>query len=239
MIVSHRHRFIFIKTHKTAGTSMEVALARFLGPDDIMAPDWPWDEHGRRGPGDIPPQNHLLPWLEHGPVTASLVTLRAMRTGAVRRRYKFWNHMPAAAVRRRIGPRLWQRYTKFTIERNPWDKVVSRYYWDERKRPSPRSFEKFVRTGRSKRRNADFDLYALRGQIAVDHVLFYERLTDDARWLGEKLALPEALDLRRDRVNAKSQHRPERDYRAYYTQALRDKVAQQFGREIASFGYQF
>ena len=38
MIVSHRHRFIFIKTRKTAGTSIEIALSAHCGPDDIMSP---------------------------------------------------------------------------------------------------------------------------------------------------------------------------------------------------------
>ncbi|MEO0513139.1 MAG: sulfotransferase family 2 domain-containing protein [Planctomycetota bacterium] len=36
MIVSHRHRFIFIKTEKTAGTSIEVHLSRHCGPEDIV-----------------------------------------------------------------------------------------------------------------------------------------------------------------------------------------------------------
>lgn len=35
MIVSHRHRFVFVKTRKTAGSSIEAALFPFLGPDDI------------------------------------------------------------------------------------------------------------------------------------------------------------------------------------------------------------
>lgn len=36
MIVSHLHRFVFIKTRKTAGSSIEAALAPYLGPDDIV-----------------------------------------------------------------------------------------------------------------------------------------------------------------------------------------------------------
>jgi hypothetical protein len=36
VIVSHRHRFIFIKTTKTAGTSVEMFLRQFCGPDDIV-----------------------------------------------------------------------------------------------------------------------------------------------------------------------------------------------------------
>ncbi len=37
-IVSHKHGFIFCKTRKTAGTSLEVYLARRCGPTDIVTP---------------------------------------------------------------------------------------------------------------------------------------------------------------------------------------------------------
>jgi hypothetical protein len=35
MIISHKHKFIFIKTRKTAGSSIEHYLSKYLGPDDI------------------------------------------------------------------------------------------------------------------------------------------------------------------------------------------------------------
>ena len=38
MIVSHDRRFIFVKTSKTAGTSVEMQLSVFCGPDDIVTP---------------------------------------------------------------------------------------------------------------------------------------------------------------------------------------------------------
>ena len=38
MIVSHKHKFIFLKTKKTAGTSIELALSPFCGDSDILAP---------------------------------------------------------------------------------------------------------------------------------------------------------------------------------------------------------
>jgi len=31
VIVSHQYKFIFVKTHKVAGTSIEYALTRFAG----------------------------------------------------------------------------------------------------------------------------------------------------------------------------------------------------------------
>ena len=36
MIISHKHKFIFIKTRRTAGSSIEAALFPFLGPLDII-----------------------------------------------------------------------------------------------------------------------------------------------------------------------------------------------------------
>lgn len=38
MLVSHKHRFIFIKTRKTAGTSVEVELAKIMVPTDLVTP---------------------------------------------------------------------------------------------------------------------------------------------------------------------------------------------------------
>jgi len=38
MIISHRYRFIFIKTRKTAGTSIEAFLSEVCAADDILTP---------------------------------------------------------------------------------------------------------------------------------------------------------------------------------------------------------
>ena len=36
MIISHKHRFVFVKTNKTAGSSMEALLETYLQPGDMM-----------------------------------------------------------------------------------------------------------------------------------------------------------------------------------------------------------
>ena len=49
MIVSHAHKFIFIKTKKTAGTSLEIALSKYCGAEDVLAPLVDHDEKARFG----------------------------------------------------------------------------------------------------------------------------------------------------------------------------------------------
>lgn len=44
MIISHKHKFIFIKTRKTAGTSIEIFLEQFCGDADIITPIFGSDE---------------------------------------------------------------------------------------------------------------------------------------------------------------------------------------------------
>ena len=36
MIISHKHRFIFIHGHRTGGRSITAALAKYCGPDDVI-----------------------------------------------------------------------------------------------------------------------------------------------------------------------------------------------------------
>lgn len=63
MIVSHKHKFIFIKTAKSAGTSIEIALSKFCGSEDIITPILPAeDERKRKQLGYKGQQNFKVPF---------------------------------------------------------------------------------------------------------------------------------------------------------------------------------
>ena len=66
MIISHKYRFIFIKTVKTAGTSIEIARSRFCGDRDVITPISPQDEAARQAQGYLGPQNCWAPLSAYG-----------------------------------------------------------------------------------------------------------------------------------------------------------------------------
>ena len=41
MLISHKHKFIYLKLTKVAGTSTEYFLEPFCGPQDVVTPCWP------------------------------------------------------------------------------------------------------------------------------------------------------------------------------------------------------
>lgn len=231
MILSHAHGFIFLKTEKCAGTSVELALSQICGPDDVITRVAPADEIKRVGRG---PQHETIP-AHYRPRAWRLKRLfgaSPARAGTV-----YYNHMPAAALRRAMDPCAFDAYRKVTVVRNPWDQEVSLYYWVTRNERKPPSFESFVRSPRRRRNRTNFDIYAIDGRIVADVVLKYERLADDFSDFVASLGLASAPALPR----AKSGHRPaeQRDYRSLYTERTREIVARRHAREIEAFGYEF
>lgn len=213
VIVSHRHRLIFLKTRKTAGTSVEIALSRVCGPEDIITRLTDEDEELRRSVGGLGPQNTASPPLPVKP----------------------FNHMPARGVRRVVGREVWRSYHRVAIERNPWDLVVSQYYWRYRDREAE-PFEEFVRSPMlDNLANKNAAIYRLRGRIAVDRMMRHERLDADLAALWSEQGLPGTPDL----PHAKAHSRKERSYRELYTDETRDLVATRFAAVIDDLGYEF
>lgn len=226
MIVSHQHRFIFLKTTKTAGTSVEIALSQYCGPDDIITEMAPEDEAIRQQAGFPGPQHLRVP-LEHYARDDWIRLLRG-------RRAKYFNHIPAVRLRGWLPDDVWSDYFKFAIVRNPWDRAVSRYFWN---RTSPEeTFSAFVdRGGLRKNVEGGFPVYSIDGEVAVDHVIEFESLSNGLGEVARKVGLGDSLEL----PWAKSQYRDDRHYRELIDPAMRDRIARMFSEEIELFGYEF
>jgi hypothetical protein len=213
MIISHEHKFIFIKTNKTAGTSIEIALSSICGPRDIITPISPEDERLRLSLGYRGPQN-----------------CRGMNG------VKFVNHLSAEKVRLGIDKKTWDQYYKFCFERNPWDRLISMYYW--RNKSEPRiSISEFlasetplllIKKGR--------DLYTIKGEVVVDKICLFENIAEELEQVFSCLGITRRIELPR----TKSKFRKDkRHYRDILSTEEQKKIADIFHVEIERFGYVF
>jgi hypothetical protein len=225
MILSHKYRFIFLKTRKTAGTSIEIALSRYCGRRDVLTPIHDEDEAVRRALGRGP-QNYGPPLREYSLRDWLRLLLKGRRKSGAR----FYNHISAREVRAHVGENVWRSYFKFCFERDPWDKVLSQYYFDNQGRPD---FDDFVRHADLW---SDYDNYTCDGRLAVDWIGRYETLRQDLDRVCRRLGIPFDGWLPR----AKGQYRQDRrPPAAVYTPEQARLVGARFAREIELLSYRF
>src|SRR5690606_5533488 len=102
MIASFTHDFIFIKTRKTAGTSVEIVLSAWCSGRDICTPISADDEILRRRYGGAPRNFHRNAAAEaiyRWAVETQNAKIIAWTYERIGKGLAFHNHMPAAAVR--------------------------------------------------------------------------------------------------------------------------------------------
>lgn len=229
MIISHRHRFIFIKTHKTAGSSMEMALGPLCGPDDVITSMETNEDSGV--PRNYHENTRIGRLYARSRLARKIIGRRSPLLGAW-----FWEHMPAGRVRELVTPPVWSGYHKFCFERNPWEKVVSYYNW--KKHGQGKSLPPFKRYVMEKphRLPRDGDLYFDGETCLMDEVLDYQDFLQGFAALCIRLGVPFDGRMPREKTGVKRDHE---DYREYYNDETREFVASLFRREIALMGYRF
>jgi len=186
MIASKSRNFIFIKTPKTGGTSIEIVLSSWCSRSDICTP-FADDELLRYEYGGLP-RNFGAGWWRESAYRRAIKKGNKEKIAHIRQELrpltKFYNHMPATAVADAL-PDLWRHAYKFTIERHPYERAVSvvcRALWKNNGRPgNSRDFTQhpdFTRVmdemlERGKLTN--YPLYTQGGRVIVDAVVPYER----------------------------------------------------------------
>ena len=226
MIINHKYEFIFIKTRKTAGTSIEIALSQFCDANDIITRISKEDEATRQECGFPGPQNYYVGLQYYN-------KLDWLKLFGKARRKQFYNHSSAEFIRNSIPARIWNSYFKFTFERNPFDKAISRYYWSTQE-PRPEMVE-YLNSVQS-HLLSNWDIYTINDQIEVDFVGRYENLDEDLAKIKEKLGLPIEFNLPR----AKGKYRTNREhYSRVLSPEARARIETVCAKEIAAFDYRW
>ena len=186
MIISHKLKVIYIKLVKVAGTSFELALSKYCGPDDILTPIKGDGRKYRRSLGFLEAQNYIDPETQTP---------------------KFVNHIPAEKIKRLVPEPIWNDYLKIATIRCPYDTLVSGYYFfsNKEKRAKKGFFEKYV----TKTKREFRPIYGLHnnGKILADFLIRYEYLEEDIKELEAKIGCPELLETFQS-ITAKQKTRP-------------------------------
>jgi hypothetical protein len=196
MIISHEYKFIFIKTRKTAGSSIEkILLENLKGTDYIF---------GGMPPEKMDPIN--APYCEH-------------------KGYKWIS---------KNYPKEWDNYFTFAVERNPWDRLVSAYFWYKKIKPVKvkRGFEGFIKSNKLASYN-DWQLYGDNNGIQISRLINYSSLN------VELLSIDIPYNGELNSVFLKNDTREIQNYREMYNEECKDIVSREFKNQIKYFNYTF
>ncbi len=132
---------------------------------------------------------------------------------------EWWNHMAPSQIKRKLDANIWDNYFKFACVRNPWDRLVSYYFWEIFKKHISKtvSFKNFCQELQS---FSLIDFYELRKDPDnVDFFIRFENLKDDVEKVCEKLDIEFRYDTMP--ILRKTIHKP---YTEYYTEEIKEIV---------------
>ena len=206
MIISHKHKFIFIHTNKCAGTSIEVSLASVCGSSDIIGPvtleNLPSDyKH---------PENY--------------------------NKNKFEDTMSAKDIKDNIPLECWEGYTKFSVVRNPWDRMVSAWFWQTRGGGEfvKRNLQTFLSNPVLKPISMSEQL-TIDNSVCTDFLIRYENLNEDYKKVCKLLKI-NPIELPHAKAGYKSKDVP---YWEHYDEHTKNIIEFRFKDDIENFEYKF
>ena len=207
MIISHKHKFIFIHINKCGGSSVTRALMPYLGPDDLVL-------------GGVKEAEKLSSeYLEkHG----------------------IYKHSSAAEIKAFIGEDTFNSYYKFAFVRNPWEKIVSTYFWFHKTgwgkggkgdRVRERSFNEYVTSPFMDELSCSSFLFE-NDTLLVDDFYDISQLQSGLNAVCKKVGLPE-IPLSKENASSHTH------YSSYYTPQSKAYIAEKYSDDIETFGFTF
>jgi hypothetical protein len=127
----------------------------------------------------------------------------------------FHSHSPATFVRDRLPARVWRDYYTIAFERNPFDRMVSQYFWNTRQ--TRERFQTYLENA-TRYRLSNWEMYADGDEIEA---------------FARRVGLPRPIELAR----AKTEYRPKTRSDGMLDAAAKDRIARVCAREMAAFGY--
>ncbi len=220
-MIIHNYKCIFVHVPKTAGVSIEGVLFK-----ETVPLRWPIEYILRKkqevlqGGGFIDRYSNKY------------------QTGT-------YQHLFARHIKQEVGEELFDSYFKFGFVRNPWDRIISQFFYQKRRR----DLNEFLNIDRE----IDFKdfLYAIKdGEMHVHWDEQWKFLMDEegnqmVDFIGRFENLQEDFDKVCDNINAAKIELPHENftvhepYQYYYDDESRELVAEMYDKDIKLFNYKY
>ena len=119
MLISHKHKFIFIKNTKTGSSSIQTLFGKYCWPDHL---EYPYIDHDFMEDAAIVPDKTIRETFKQNKENHNGI----IGTGAGS---KWTSHLTATEIKEYIGDFIFDAYFKFCVVRNPYIKVLSKYFY--------------------------------------------------------------------------------------------------------------
>lgn len=202
VLVSHKYKFIYIKNRKVASSSVESFFGQFCQNPNK---DYAFTD-------DIDEQSSIF----------GIIGSRGK--GKSR---KWIGHKPAAAIRRDLGSERFDKYFKFCVIRNPYEKMVSMWAFEHADKP----FKQFCQNYEVN----NLPIHTIEGIPVCNFYIRYEYLIEDIIKVCEILGIKD-YDIN-DLPKHKSNYRDKVPYEEYYDDETRKIVYQKHKNEFDLFNF--
>jgi|TARA_Y100000294_G_C8507815_1_gene317452 hypothetical protein len=212
-IISYKNKFIFIKGRKIAGTSMELALLKFCGRNDVVGKLN--DEHYNEWIGLKSAKKYIssaqskkinvkgfytfiASFVKVLPLTKSIFKFNYSPNFSLKIplfvEKNLDPHSTIGEVKKIAGDDFFNKAIKFTIVRNPYDQFLS-YYMSKTylKKFDKEKFHNFAKNHSYYFFNREYTIISLNNTLPYDKIIKYENLKKDIEELGNMINLPENL----------------------------------------------
>jgi hypothetical protein len=222
MLLSRRHKFIFIHVHKVGGQSLTNALMPYAAV--------PWQRA----------LNCLIGYRYQLKIYTKLKQYSKDRLAFEPQ--PFNDHIRGPELCERLGEEDFKQFFSFAFVRNPWAWVLSNYayarsnprHWQHKHVSSFKNFEDFCVWQYESVKNPalQYDyVFNKQGQQVLDFVGRQETIEKDFERICQKLGINASLP----RYNVSTAG----GYRGKYSDRARSLIAEQFAQDIDAFGYTF
>lgn len=127
-----------------------------------------------------------------------------------------------------------EKYFKFGVTRNTYDRVVSMYFHAKKHNNYTHTFDHFVLRSLSSWFGMH-DKFTYQNEYMMNYIIRFEHFAEDVKNVMKKLGV---YDFELEYITHNTQ-RPTTDYRSYYNEHTKNCVYNTFKWEINKFNYEF